>query len=162
MTVKGTKELVPTERSRYLTPIDEMERWFENAWRRPFSLLGTSLWPELKIADVDEFSPSVDIYEDGNYLVFKADLPGIKKDDIEINLHENVLTLTGRKEKEEKVEKDTYYRYERSRGSFFRRFELPGDVDTDKIKAHYEDGVLEIRLPKSEEAKKKSKKISIS
>ena len=65
------------------------------------------------------------------------------------------------KKKEEKVERENYYRYERSHGSFCRRFHLPDGIDTEKVKAHFKDGVLEVRLPKTEEAKQKTKKIAI-
>jgi HSP20 family protein len=136
----------------------EMEKLFEDFWRRPFSLLG---WPEMRVAERFEISPSVDIYEEGNELVLKADLPGITKDEVEINVTDNVLTLTGEKKREEKVERENYFRYERSHGSFCRRFHLPDGIDTEKIKAHYKEGVLEVRLPKTEEAKQKTKKISI-
>jgi HSP20 family protein len=73
-----------------------------------------------------------------------------------------MLTITGEKKKEEKVEREDYYRYERSHGSFCRRFEIPHGIDVGKIKAHFEDGLLEVRLPKTEEAKIKSKKISLT
>ncbi len=92
----------------------------------------------------------------------KADLPGMKKEDVDINLTDNVLTVSGQTKKEEKVEKGNYFRYERTHGSFFRRFELPYDIDTEKINAHLEAGVLEIRLPRTHEAESKTKKISIT
>jgi HSP20 family protein len=158
---KGT-ELTKTEKTRYLTPFDEMERWFEGALRRPLSLLTPTLWPELRPDEFETVSPHVDIYEEGNELVLKADLPGIDKKDLDINLSENMLTISGEKKIEEKVEKEDFYRYERFHGSFFRRFQLPSDVDTEKIKAHLEKGVLEVRLPRTEEAKSRTKKISVS
>lgn len=154
----GTKDIVKKETSRVVSPFMEMEKLFEDFWRRPFSLLG---WPEMRVAERFEISPSVDIYEEGNELVLKADLPGITKDEVEINVTDNVLTLTGEKKREEKVERENYFRYERSHGSFCRRFHLPDGIDTEKIKAHYKEGVLEVRLPKTEEAKQKTKKISI-
>jgi HSP20 family protein len=154
----GTKDIVKKETSRVVSPFAEMEKFFEDFWRRPSSLLG---WPEMRVAEGFEISPSVDIYEEGNELVLKADLPGITKDEVEINVTDNVLTLTGEKKKEEKVERENYFRYERSHGSFCRRFHLPDEIDTEKIKAHYKEGVLEVRLPKTEEAKQKTKKISI-
>jgi HSP20 family protein len=154
----GTKDIVKKETSRVVSPFAEMEKFFEDFWRRPSSLLG---WPEMRVAEGFEISPSVDIYEEGNELVLKADLPGITKDEVEINITDNVLTLTGEKKKEEKVERENYFRYERSHGSFCRRFHLPDEIDTEKIKAHYKEGVLEVRLPKTEEAKQKTKKISI-
>jgi HSP20 family protein len=162
MTVTGTKDMVKREKSRYISPFEEMERWLENTWTGPFSLLGSSFWPEMKLAEYGTISPSVDIYDEGNELVLKADLPGLKKKDLDINLTENMLTITGEKKKEEKVEREDYYRYERSHGSFCRRFEIPHGIDTGKIKAHFKDGLLEVRLPKTDEAKVKSKKISLT
>lgn len=163
MTVTS-KDIVKTEGPRAITPVspfETMERWFEDLWRRAFSLFGPSLFPEMRLTEHEMISPSVDIYEEGNDLVLKADLPGIKKDDISIGLTDNVLTISGSKKKEEKVERENYYRYERSSGSFSRRFELPEGIDPDKIKAHYDNGVLELRIPKTEEAKKHSKKINV-
>ncbi len=114
------------------------------------------------MAEFETVSPSVDIYDRGNELVLKADLPGMKKEDLDIHLADNVLTISGETKKEEKVEKENYFRYERSHGSFFRRFELPYDIDSEHIKAHLEDGVLEIKLPRTAEAKGKTRKISIN
>jgi HSP20 family protein len=159
--MKGTKELVKTDQSRMLSPIDEMERWFEHVWSRPFSLFRAPLWADTRVAELEEISPSFDIYEEGNELVFKADIPGVKKEDLKVDVTGNYLTITGDKKKEEKIERKNYYRFERSHGLFSRRFELPVGTDTNKVKAHYEDGVLEVRLPKTEEALKNSKKISI-
>lgn len=161
MATKGLKELVKRERPGYVSPFYDIERWFEEAWKKPFSMLGPSFWPELRRDVRYEISPSVDIFEEGNEIVMKADLPGIKKDDIKIDLTENLLTISGEKKKKEKLEREGYYRFERSYGSFCRRFELPGDLDTEKIKAHFEDGVLEVRIPMTKEAEKKHKKIPI-
>ncbi|MEJ2684051.1 MAG: Hsp20/alpha crystallin family protein [Candidatus Sulfobium sp.] len=163
MAVRETKEVVKTERPRYLAPFEEIERWFDEAWKRPFSMLRSSMWPQL--GSVEEFEtnlPHVDIYDDGKELVMKADLPGMRKEDVDISLSDGVLTISGEKKKVEKVEKEKYFRYERSHGSFFRRFELPYDIDMEKIEAHMEDGVLEVRLPRTEEARTRSRKISIS
>ena len=162
MAVKGTTEVVKTERPRYLTPFQEIERWFDEAWKTPFSLFRSSMMPHL--GGIEEFEtgmPHVDIYDEGKELVMKADLPGMKKEDVDISLSDNVLTISGEKKKVEKVAKDKYYRYERSHGSFFRRFELPYGIDTDKIVAHMENGVLEVRLPRTDEAQTKGRKISI-
>jgi HSP20 family protein len=158
MTAKGLKELVKRERPR---PFYEIEQWFEDMWKRPFSMFSPSLWPDLRLLEKHGISPSVDIFEEGNEVILKADLPGIKKQDIKIDLAENVLTITGEKERKEKIEREDYFRTERSFGKFCRRFELPGDLDTDMIKAHYEDGILEVRIPKTKEAERKHKKISI-
>lgn len=159
--VKGTRELVKTERPAFISPFEEMQRWFDEMFRRPFSML-TPAWPEMKVGEFETVMPSCDIYEDGNELVLKADLPGIDKKDLDIHLSDNTLTISGQKRKEEKVERGNYFRYERTHGAFYRTFELTSDIDTDKIKAHLENGVLEVRLQKSEEAKSKSKRITIS
>jgi HSP20 family protein len=158
MTAKGLKDLVKRERS---SPLYDIEHWFEEAWKKPFSLLSPSVWPELRLAERYEIAPSVDIFEEGNEVIMKADLPGIRKEDIKIDMNENIMTITGEKKRKEKIEKEGFYRYERSFGSFCRRFELPSDLDTEKIKAHFEDGVLEVRVPKTKEAEKKHKKVSI-
>ena len=161
MTAKGLKELVKRERPRHLPPLFDIEHWFEEAWKKPFSLFGPSMWPDMRVAEPYEISPNVDIFEEGNEIVLHADLPGIKKGDLKIDLAENLLTLSGEKKKKEKLEREGYYRVERSYGSFCRRFELPGELDVEKIKAHFEDGVLEVRIPMMKEAEKIHKKISI-
>ena len=157
----GLKELIKAEKPRYAAPFEEMERWFEKMFHRPYSALTPHVWPDMRLGEFETVSPYVDIYEEGNELVFKADVPGLEKKDIDIRVSDNFLTISGERKKEEKVEKENYYGYERFHGSFFRRFELPYDVDAEKIKAHLEKGVLEVRIPKSEEAKKRTKKISI-
>jgi HSP20 family protein len=103
----------------------------------------------------------VDLYEEKDDIVVKAELPGMEKDNIEVNLSENRLTIKGEKKKEEEVKKEGYYRSERSYGSFVRTLELPSEVQTDKVKAAFKNGVLEIRLPKTEEAKKKETKVKV-
>jgi HSP20 family protein len=159
--MKGTKELVKAERPRVLTPFDEMEKFFEESWMRPFSLFGAPLWRGIGTREFEEFSPTVDIYEEGKDVVVKADLPGVKKGDITIDVSDNMLTISGEKRHEDKVEKKDYYRYETTYGRFSRSFELPGGMDMEKAKAHFEDGVLEIRVPKSDEAVQKSSTIKI-
>lgn len=97
----------------------------------------------------------VDVVENNEAYVIKAELPGISKNDVKITLHENVLTIKGEK-KQEKEEKDrNFHRVERSYGSFERSFTLPSGVKDDKIEAAYKDGILTITLPKAEEAKPK-------
>jgi HSP20 family protein len=161
MTAKGTKDLVKKEESGYVSPLSDMENWFDRFWRRPFSLMEAPFWPGLKLSEREVISPSVDIYEEGKDLVLKADIPGLKRKDVNVDITDDILTISGEKKKEEKVERDDYYRYERSHGSFRRTFELPKDVEKGKIKAHFEDGVLEIRLPRSNAKEKKHNKISI-
>ena len=113
-------------------------------------------------SDERSWRPNVDVYEtDGSY-VLKADLPGMKKEDIKIDVNDNTLTFTGEKKLEEKTEKDNYVRVERSYGSFTRSFTLSDNVDHENIKASYKDGVLEITLAKKEEAKPKEINVEIN
>jgi len=159
--MKGTRELVKSERPSWLSPIDDMERWFEEVWSTPLALLRSPFWTGKRIADRGEITPSVDMYAEGNDLVVKTDLPGLRKEDIRIDFADNMLTIAGEKKHEEKVERDNYYRFERSSGRFYRTFDLPQGMDMEKAKAHYENGVLEIRIPKSAEAVKKNMTISV-
>jgi len=107
------------------------------------------------------WSPQVDIYEDRENIVVKAELPGIKKEDVSIEVKDNILTLSGERKHEKETKKENYHRIERSYGKFNRSFSLPDPVKVDKVKANYRDGVLEITLPKSEEAKPKAIPIKI-
>jgi HSP20 family protein len=100
--------------------------------------------------------PVVDIYDSENSTVIQADLPGMDKENISINMEENVLTLSGERSYENDVEKTNYYRKERAFGTFKREFTLPTSVDHEKIKADFKDGVLKIEIPKPEEKKPKS------
>ncbi len=106
-------------------------------------------------------SPSVDIFEEKNDVVVKAELPGIKKEDLDVTLTDDTISIAGEKKKEEKVEKKDYYRWECSYGAFARTFTLPAEVQTDKAKTQFKDGVLVIRIPKTKEAVKKEKKLKI-
>jgi HSP20 family protein len=107
------------------------------------------------------WAPPVDIYEDKDNIIVKAELPGMKKDDLSIEVKKNVLTLTGERKHEEETKKENYHRIERSYGKFSRSFTLPDSVKVDKVKANYKDGVLEISLPKAEEAKAKAIPIKV-
>ena len=108
------------------------------------------------------WNPNVDVYETDNSYVLKADLPGINKEDINLDINNNTLTLKGEKKFEEKVEKDKYLRIERRYGSFSRSFTLSDKVDKENISANYKDGVLEVTLPKKEEAKPKEIKVEVN
>jgi HSP20 family protein len=106
--------------------------------------------------------PPVDIYETADAVVLKAELPGISKDDINVEVKDNTLTLRGEKKFEKEVKEENYYRVERSYGTFQRSFSLPSTVQQDKVKAKFKDGILEISLPKAEEAKPKQIKVDVA
>ncbi len=104
--------------------------------------------------------PAIDIFESDDAFVATADLPGLKKDDIDISIEDNVLTVSGERQFEESKDSGTFRRVERSYGSFRRSFTLPRGVNSAKVKAKFEDGVLTLDIPKSEVAK--SRKITVS
>ena len=99
------------------------------------------------------WNPAVDIYDKGSDVVIHAELPGMKKEDIDVRVENNVLTLRGKKERKEEVKEEGYFRTERSYGTFSRSFSLPTTVNVSKIAAEYKEGVLTLNLPKAEEAK---------
>lgn len=99
--------------------------------------------------------PAVDLYEDQDNLYLKAEVPGMKKEDIGIALHEGVLTLAGERQQEPQHAQSEVYRSERFLGRFQRTLNLPVQVDADKVKATYQDGILNVVLPKAEESKPK-------
>ena len=104
---------------------------------------------------VSTWLPPVDIHEAEESLVLAFDLPGMKEDEIQIELDDNVLTVSGQRERQEERKDDSYYRYERRFGSFSRSVALPAGVNEETIEANYENGVLEIRVRKPEEYKPK-------
>lgn len=99
--------------------------------------------------------PPTDIVEDGEEFVVSIELPGMSKDDVKLTLKDDSLTVSGSKKRESESREDRYYRVERSYGSFCRTINLPSKVDSSKILAEFKNGILTIRLPKSEEAKPK-------
>ena len=109
---------------------------------------------------VREWAPRLDMFDYGDRVIVKVELPGVDKDDIDISVVGDVLTIKGERKAEEEVKDEDYYCCERYRGSFYRTIQVPADVDTEKIEASYGNGVLEITLPKVPEVT--PKKISVS
>jgi len=122
----------------------EMERLFEDFFGTPAE--GTML---------TEWSPLVDIKEEDNSFKVSVDLPGMNRDDINIEVESNRLAISGERRFEKEEKKEDYHFVERSYGKFYRAFTLPVTVQAEKIDAAYNDGVLEITLPKKEEVKPK-------
>lgn len=120
-------------------------------------------WPErwFRTDELDVRAPAVDMFEEKDDIVIKAEIPGMDKDNIQVNLTDHTLTIKGEKKKEEEVKEENYFRSERSYGTFLRTVELPRDVHADKVKATFKNGVLEVRMPKTEEAKAKEIKVKV-
>jgi HSP20 family protein len=106
--------------------------------------------------------PAADIYETKEDYVFKLEVPGLNKDDINIELKDHTLSIKGEKKEEKEVKKDDYHRIESYSGSFSRNFVLPQDIDAKKVNASMKDGVLELRVAKAEEQKPKAIPISLN
>jgi HSP20 family protein len=107
-----------------------------------------------------DWRPVVDIYDSEKAIIINAELPGVTRDSITLDVKENILTLKGERKSDEEASKENYYRMERCFGTFERAFTLPSTVDPAKISANFKDGILKIEIPKPEE--KKPKQISIN
>lgn len=130
---------------------DQFSRLFNEAFDR--SAEEGSLTP---------WAPAVDIYETEHELVVKADLPDIKPEELDIRVENNILTIRGERKFEKKVSENNYLRVERTYGSFSRSFSLASTVNSEAIKAEYQDGVLTLTVPKREEAKPKQIKVNVN
>lgn len=108
------------------------------------------------------WAPPVDIFENENNIVLKAELPGVDPKDVEVRVEDNTLYLKGERKFEKETKEENYHRVERAYGSFARSFSLPNSIDADKVGADYKDGLLTLTLPKREEAKPKTIKINVS
>jgi len=124
-------------------------------------------WPMLtrpmrrRIGSASGWASHVDMYEQGNEIVVKAELPGISRDDIDVSLENGDLILKGERKSEHEVNEESYYRMERSFGSFYRRLPLPEGVEADRIAANFQDGVLEVRVPKPTASQQTAKRIEV-
>ena len=131
--------------------LESMERRFEDMFgpsHFPFIMRRTP-WQDIG------WTPAIEVFDKDDRLVVKAEIPGMKEEDIKVSVEGDTLTIRGEKKTESEVKNEDYYRCERSYGSFFRSVALPSTVDASKIEADYEDGVLEVTLPKKAEVKPK-------
>ena len=157
---KETKAVTPWR------PFMDLTRWERDMDRMMEDFFGRRIrpwWPERwsRTNELEVRSPAVDLYEEKDDVVVKAELPGMDKDDIEVNLTDNALTIKGEKKKEEEIKDENYYHSERTYGAFVRTLQLPKDVHVDKVKASFKNGILEVRIPKTEEAKTKEIKVKV-
>jgi HSP20 family protein len=136
------------------------DRWFDDFWRHPFPSLAwrQEHWP---FAELRSDLGAIDVRDADGEIVVKADLPGVKKDEVQIELTDSTLVIKGERKKEEEIKEEDYVRRERSYGSFSRVIGLSSEVNSDAVKASFKDGVLEVHLPKTEAAKRKPRKVAI-
>lgn len=161
------------EERKDLTPNDFVEREFLAS---PFGLMrrftremdrmfGDLAKPRIFEQPMTEFvwAPDLEVFERNGKLLVRADLPGLKKDDVKVNVVDDVLTIQGERKKEVETKKDDFYRSERSYGAFFRSLALPEGIKTDDVQAIFKDGVLEISMPmKVTEKKVKNVEVKVN
>ena len=132
---------------------DRMNQIFEDALARSRGRdegLRTGMW-----------TPAVDIYENDEFVVVKAELPGVEKDRISVEVKEGILTLRGERGFDRELKEESYHRIERAYGSFQRSFSLPVSVDQEKVTARFQEGVLEVKLPKKDQEKPKQIEVDV-
>ena len=153
---KSEGKSVAGRRAGALTSFDEMDRMFDSFFGRPFSRswLRPSRfdWPTDVPQPFEGRTPSVDLIERENELVIKAELPGVKKEDLSVKLSNNTVTIRASTKYEAEEEKGDYHRRELSQGEFVRNVALPAEVDGEKATAKFKDGLLELTMPKLEAA----------
>mgnify|MGYP001549319300 CR=1 FL=1 len=161
-TRKETKqELKKAEPEQALSPFEEMDRWFDNyfsrRWLQPFRLARPD-WGDLPMR-FEGMMPRVEVVDRDDVIIVKGDVRGVEKNDLDISVTENTVSIKGSTSHEEKEEKGDYNRCEMSCGSFARVVPLPADVDAEKASSKFKDGVLELTLPKVKKAKRHSVKV---
>ena len=155
------KEIQPSDKERALSPFEEMDHWFDDffhpGWMHPYR----HRWPNW-----GDFEPSfkgrmpkVDVIDRESEIVIHAELPGVNKDDLDVSMNENAISIRATTKHEEKEEKGEYFRREMSRGEFQRTIPLPVNVDAENAKASFKDGIMELTLPKVKKTKRKTIKV---
>jgi HSP20 family protein len=149
---------------------EDMDRLLENfgLGRTGFGLqpsFGTDLdrgiWSGLSNLDQAVWTPQIETFRRGDNLVIRADLPGLKKDDVKVEIEDDVLAISGERREENEEDRDDYYRSERTYGQFYRAIPLPDGVDENKVDASFKDGVLEVTIPAPKHSERKAKSIKV-
>jgi HSP20 family protein len=141
------------QRREPLDMFDEMQEAFRRFWTEPWSFFARRPLGRTLNVPTNWF-PRVDMYEKKDHLFVKVDLPGMKKEDIQVSVDKGDLVIRGESKAESEVKEEDYYRMERTAGQFYRRLPLPFEAKTDKIEANFKDGVLEVRIPSPPTEKK--------
>jgi len=158
---KQEKALSQRSPETRMSPWDEMERWFERAGRFGWMHPGFWDWPTRlePLAAFRDGAPKVDVIDRDAEVVVRAELPGVAKDDLDVTVSPEAVTLKAHTSHEEKEEKGEYYRREMSYGEYQRTVALPHTVDGEHARATFNDGVLELTLPKVEKTSRKKVKV---
>ncbi len=139
-----------------------VEKWFDEFFEEPLFPPGWVTLPALRrFKQLEEFSPVVDMYDNKDEIVVKAEIPGMKKEDLKVSITEDTLSIKGEMKKEEEAKEDDYYYSERTFGSFSRTLSLPSKIKANKVNAKFENGLLEIHMPKESDSKPKEVKVNL-
>lgn len=148
-------------RLRFLDPFEDLRDEMSRLWgRRP--LVGRAAFRSLAPLAEGMWAPRMDVFEKNSNLMIKAELPGVEKENIRVEMVEGDLIVHGERKSESEVKDGDYYRLERAYGSFRRRLPIPFEVKPEQVKANYKDGVLEIQIPRPAQAVREPKAIAIS
>ncbi len=158
MSAKQETALTTSDARDPFTMLHAMTSELERVFDRPF---GSAFhWPVLR-AEAPAWAPQIDVFERDKHLVTKVDLPGLKKEDVKVEVTDGHLTISGERKTEKEEKKDNFYRSERSFGSFYRAVPLPEGVKLDDVKATFSDGVLEVSIPLPTQAESKVRKVQV-
>ncbi len=148
---KGS-EILPKSETSSLLSFDDFDNFFDDFLSRRWPRLMDWNFP----ISVEKSFPKVDVIEHDNEIEVQAALPGVKKEDLNVEINNQSISIRAATKEEEKKEEGKYFRREISRGEFQRTFSLPTDVDSENVKAEFKDGILKISIPKTEKCKRKS------
>ena len=158
---KESKQIQPSDKERVLSPFGEMDHWFDDflqpGWMHPYRHRWPN-WGDFGPAFKGRM-PKVDVIDRESEIVIHAELPGVNKDNLDVSMTENTVSIRATTKHEEKEEKGEYFRREMSRGVFQRTIPLPVNVDAENAKASFKDGIMELTLPKVKSAKRKNIKV---
>jgi HSP20 family protein len=150
------------ERQEPLGFFEDLEREMERFFRTPVVFRGSFVWPFHNwIGSRGPWAPRMDVFEKDGSIVVKAELPGLKKEDVTVEIEGDDLVIRGEFKAETEVKEADYSRMERSAGSFYRRMPLPEGITPEQIEATLADGILEVRIPKPVEAKTEATRIEV-
>ena len=157
-TVNNPSQEIQRRSSAALSPWQDMDRIFESAF--PRGLLGFGRWPLSDwTARLETKLPAVDVIDRPDHILVRAEVPGVKKEDLDVSVSDNLVTIRATTKYEEEKEEGEYYRCEMSHGDFSRSVSLPAAVDSTEARASFKDGILELTLPKTAPSKRRAIKV---
>jgi len=155
---KSDKEIQGRRAAAVISPWDDMGRYFENTFPPNLLRFGRWPWPEWPPRFGAKL-PAVDVIDRSDHILVRAEVPGVEKENLEVSVSDNIVTIRGITKREEEKEEGEYYRREMTQGEYSRSVNIPAEVDGDAAKATFKDGVLELKLPKTATSKRHTVKV---